>query len=76
MKILLTGGAGYIGTHTAVALIESGHEIVIADNFSNSSHLVIERLEDISKIKIKHYQVDIADQSKLKKICENRVCKG
>ena len=70
MKILLTGGAGYIGTHTAVALIESGHEIVIADNFSNSSHLVIERLEDISKIKIKYYQVDIADQPELKKICE------
>ena len=59
MKTLLTGGAGYIGSHTALALVQSGHDIVIVDNFSNSSHLVIDRLEEICETTIKYYQVDI-----------------
>ena len=70
MKTLLAGGAGYIGSHTAIALVESGHEIVIADNFSNSNPLVIDRLEDICNRKIKHYKIDIANQAELKKVCE------
>ena len=44
MKILLTGGAGFIGSHTAVELLNKGHEIVIADNFSNASPAVVERI--------------------------------
>ncbi len=62
MKILLTGGAGYIGSHTALELIECGYEVVIADNFSNSSHSVIERLEAISKTKITVYDIDVCDR--------------
>ena len=45
MKILLTGGAGYIGSHTAVELDAAGYEVVIADNFSNSSPKVLDRLD-------------------------------
>ena len=70
MKTLLTGGAGYIGSHTALALVQSGHDIVIADNFSNSSHLVIDRLEEICETTIKYYQVDIANQTELRNICQ------
>ena len=47
MNILLTGGAGYIGSHTAVALSQEGHEVVLLDNFSNSSINVLDRLEKI-----------------------------
>ena len=47
MKILLTGGAGYIGSHTAIELIERGYEAVIADNLVNSSVKVLDRIEKI-----------------------------
>ena len=69
MKILLTGGAGYIGSHTAIALVKSGHEVVIADNFSNSHHLVIARLEGLCERQIRNYQIDVANQLDLEEIC-------
>ncbi|MAM82229.1 MAG: UDP-glucose 4-epimerase GalE [Gammaproteobacteria bacterium] len=69
MNVLLTGGAGYIGSHTAIALLESGHDIVIADNFCQSSKEVISRLEEISGHSIRHYEIDVADRSPLKEIC-------
>lgn len=49
MKILLAGGAGYIGSHTAVELLNSGHKIVIVDNYSNSKPSVIDRIKEITK---------------------------
>ena len=52
MKILLTGGTGYIGSHTAIDLIENGNDIVIVDNLSNSSKEVINRLNKITKTKV------------------------
>ena len=48
MKILLTGGAGFIGSHTYVELIKAGHEAVIADNFYNASERVLDRLKTIT----------------------------
>lgn len=63
MKILLTGGAGFIGSHTAIELMESGHEIVIADNFSNANPAVVSRLEKISGKSIKVYNIDVCDYS-------------
>jgi UDP-glucose 4-epimerase len=48
MRILVTGGAGYIGGHTCVVLAERGHQVVIADNFSNSSPLVLQRLSRLT----------------------------
>lgn len=65
MKILLTGGAGFIGSHTCVELIEAGYDVVIADNLSNSKPLVLERLKELTGKEIKFYQIDIADKEKM-----------
>ena len=64
-KILLTGGAGYIASHTAVALIEAGHQIVIADNLANSSREAVRRVEKITGTSIPFYQLDVADAGAL-----------
>ena len=61
MKILLTGGAGYIGSHTAVELAEAGYDIVIGDNYSNSKPDVIDRLKKIIKKDFKAYEIDFTD---------------
>lgn len=53
MNVLLTGGAGYIGTHTCIELINAGHTVVVADNFSNSSPKAIERVEEITDKKFR-----------------------
>ena len=63
MKILLTGGAGFIGSHTAVELLNKGHEVVIADNFSNASPAVIGRIEKITGKSVKVYNIDICDSA-------------
>ena len=65
MKILLTGGAGYIGSHTAVELISKGHTVVIADNLSNSNEIVIDRIEKISGERPGFYNIDVADKENL-----------
>ena len=54
MSILLTGGAGYIGSHTCMELLDAGYEVVIADDFSNSSPKVLERMKNISGREIKY----------------------
>ena len=53
MNVLLTGGAGYIGSHTAVELLNRGCDIVIADDYSNSSPVAVERLRQITGVRIK-----------------------
>ena len=55
-KILVTGGAGYIGSHTVVELAAAGYEAIIVDNFSNSSPEVLERLETITGVDIPFYK--------------------
>ncbi len=70
MKILLTGGAGYIGSHTAVELDATGFEVVIADNFSNSSPIVLERLETITGKRFPLYEIDVADKTALRRVFE------
>ena len=67
-KILVTGGAGYIGTHTVVELIKAGHEIVVVDNFSNSSKKSLEAVEKIVGQSITFYEVDICDKEALLKV--------
>ena len=62
MKVLLTGGAGYIGSHTAVEMIAAGYDIVIADNFDNSSPKVIDRIETITGVRPTLYELDVADR--------------
>ena len=65
MKILLTGGAGFIGSHTYVELCAAGHEAVIADNFYNSSPVVLERLAAITGKPVPFHKVDICDKQAL-----------
>lgn len=74
MNVLLTGGAGYIGTHTCIELINAGHTVVVADNFSNSSPKAIERVEEITGKKIPLYNIDVCDVETLDKLfAENKI---
>ena len=70
MKILVTGGAGYIGSHTAVELLNAGREIVIIDNFSNSKPEILNKIKEITKKEFKFYQIDYKDREKLEKVFE------
>ncbi len=71
MTILVTGGAGYIGTHTLVELINFGHDVVVIDNFSNSSYEALKRVERITGCSIQFYALDIRNQDELDKVCRN-----
>lgn len=68
MKILVTGGCGYIGSHTVVELLNVNYEVVIIDNFSNSSRSVLESIEKITKKKPIFYEGDVADRDLLRTI--------
>ena len=68
MKILLTGGAGFIGSHTYVELFNAGHEAVIVDNFYNASSRVLERLETITGKPVTCYTADVCDEAALENI--------
>jgi len=62
MGILVTGGAGYIGSHTCVDLLETGYEVIVADNLINSKREALNRVEEITGRKLRFYEVDIADK--------------
>ncbi len=66
--ILLAGGAGYIGSHTAVELLDAGYDVVIADNFSNSSPEAVRRVEKITGKSVKLYELDIKDTARLAEV--------
>ena len=68
MKILLTGGTGFIGSHTAVELINLGYEVEILDNLSNSKITVLDRIEDITGVKPVFYEVDLLDKKVLDEV--------
>ena len=68
MKILVTGGAGYIGSHTCVELLAKGHEVVIVDNFVNASPKSVERVRKISGKNAELYEGDIRDSALLDEI--------
>ena len=68
MNILVTGGAGYIGSHTVVELLNSGHTVVVVDNLANSSLESIKRAEEITGKNVIFYQLDIRDKSALKNV--------
>ena len=67
-KILVTGGAGYIGTHTCVELLNKGEEVVVLDNFSNSNPQALENVKKITGKDLKFYQGDMIDRNILEKI--------
>ena len=71
MKILVTGGAGYIGSHTCVELLDAGYEVVIADNLDNASSKAVERIEQITGKKVSFYEKDIRDEQAMQEIFSN-----
>ena len=68
MNILLTGGAGFIGSHTCVELCDAGHNPVIVDNYINSSPEAVRRIEQIVGRPVPHYEADVADRAALDRI--------
>ena len=74
MQILVTGGAGYIGSHTCVELLNAGYDVIVVDNLYNSNQKAIDRIEQITQKKVKFYKEDILDKEALKKIfSENQI---
>ena len=74
MNVLLAGGAGYIGSHTCVELLEAGHSVVVADNYSNSCPEAIRRVEEITGKSVKLYEADVCDSEATDRIfSENRI---
>jgi len=74
MSILVTGGAGYIGSHTVVELLETGEEIVIVDNFINSKPIILNKIKEITKKNLKFYELDLLDKEKLENVFkENKI---
>lgn len=74
MNILVTGGAGFIGSHTCVSLLETGHSVIIADNFSNSNIEIIEKIKKITGKEVILYNVDLTDREKTSDIfVENNI---
>lgn len=72
MRVLLTGGAGFIGSHTCVELLEGGCDVVIADNFSNSKPEVLNRIKTITGREPVFYEADVTDRTALSKIFEEQ----
>ena len=74
MNILLAGGAGYIGSHTAVELLTAGHDVVIVDNYCNSCAEAVNRVEEVSGKKVVSYEADVKDKVAMAKIfAENKI---
>ncbi|MBT2678824.1 UDP-glucose 4-epimerase GalE [Bacillus sp. ISL-35] len=76
MNILVTGGAGYIGSHTCVALLEAGHSVIIADNLCNSKVETIERIMHIAKKEVTFYKIDVTDLKAVDDIFKNHIIDG
>lgn len=70
MRILVTGGAGYIGSHTSIILLEKGYDVVIVDNFVNSKPEAVRRIEKLSGKKFTFYEVDLCDEAALNDVFE------
>ena len=66
--ILVTGGAGYIGSHTLIELLANGHQVVVVDNLINASQESLARVEAITGSKIPFYQADVRDEAALEQI--------
>lgn len=68
MRILVTGGAGYIGSHTSIVLLEQGHEVIIVDNLCNSKYVAVKRVEELSGKQVAFYQYDVCDEEKMRQV--------
>ena len=68
MRILVTGGAGYIGSHTCLELLNQGHEVVVFDNLSNSSEVALERVQKLAGKPLTFYKADMLDREAMEEI--------
>ncbi|ATW24483.1 UDP-glucose 4-epimerase GalE [Candidatus Formimonas warabiya] len=76
MNILVAGGAGYIGSHTCVALLEAGHTVIVADNLCNSRTKALERVKQITNNEITFYQIDVTDEVAVNTVFGNHSIDG
>ncbi|PRR81756.1 UDP-glucose 4-epimerase GalE [Clostridium vincentii] len=76
MNILVTGGAGYIGSHTCVALLEAGHTVIVADNLCNSKAETIDKIKQITNKEITFYQIDVTNEKALDTIFSDNLIDG
>ncbi|ETT45153.1 UDP-glucose 4-epimerase [Paenibacillus sp. FSL R7-269] len=76
MEILVTGGAGYIGSHTCIALLEAGHSVVVVDDLRNSRAEIIEKVERITKKKIQFYLIDVTNEVAVNEVFSNHSFDG
>ncbi|WP_312420644.1 UDP-glucose 4-epimerase GalE [Anaerospora hongkongensis] len=76
MDILVTGGAGYIGSHTCVALLEAGHKVIIADNLSNSKIETVDQVQKITGKEVTFYKVDVTNEVAMEAIFSKNVIDG
>jgi UDP-glucose 4-epimerase len=76
MNILVTGGAGYIGSHTCVALLEAGHKVIVADNLCNSKAETIEQVKQITNKGLTFYKLDVTDEAALDTIFDKHLIDG
>ena len=70
MRILVTGGTGYIGSHTIVELVNRGYEVVAVDDFSNSKPIILDKIKQITGKEITFYELDVCDKEKLRRVFE------
>ena len=68
MRVLVTGGAGYIGSHTCIELLEAGHEVFVVDNLSNGHEAALDRVQSITNCELQFVNSDIRDSNALNKI--------
>ena len=68
MTVLVTGGAGYIGSHTVVELLEAGYDVVVVDNLCNSNEEALRRVQEIANKTLTFYPYDVRDKAKLEEV--------
>ena len=71
MSILVTGGLGYIGSHTTIELLNSGEEVIVIDNLVNSKEVVAERINKITGKNVNFYNIDLLDEKKVDEVFKN-----
>ena len=76
MNILVTGGAGYIGSHTCVALLEAGHTVIVVDNLCNSEAGVLENVQKITGKEVAFYKINVTDETAVETLFSNHRIDG